>query len=332
MSISNVLASLSTAASVVAPVAIAAPVVPSVSFRFWVSKEPQMATKLVADIYAVKCPGYVEALFAALESVAIPYRTKGFPLLIKVYSAGTRVNVRTIGHPLARVAPESITQWLDRVSMDASVKGIGIEVDSAVLTKAQVRHLHVNLAPCKFNAETTAFLVGSFTAIPKPNIAPEAKQFKRTAAPIEHMESVPLPVLKVPAGHVEPAAPTVHVEYVGDTRVVTDDYGTYVETPKAAPVVRMTDEDGSYVEYGTHVTSYVDGVLVEPEFAIEPMVPVEMPPVDESVVIIEEELLEARTIRELGVIFKSEFGCYAPSKIRKSDLILLIEAKRDASF
>ena len=275
MSLSNTLASL---AATVAPAAIAPVVVPSVSFKFGPSHEPRMADLLVADVYAVKTPGYVEALFSALEAAGINYRSPEMKMLIKVYPVGgkVRVNIRTIGHPLSRVDGESITAWLDRVVMDATTKAIGIELAASSLTPAQVKHLHRNLGPSKYDSESTDALVSMFTFIAPPTIAKEVVQFTRT---VEHLDAVPLPVLRVPAGHVEPAAPIEHVE-----------------------------------------------------FAIEPMVLMEPIVTDDSVTIVEIDSLDARTFSELKVLFKAEFKYNAPLNVRRDDLAMLINAKRDSAF
>ena len=243
-----------------------------------------MADKLVADLYAVKAEGYVEALFAALESAGVQYRTLKSSILIKVYSGKTRVNVRTIGHALSRVSGESISGWLDRVAMDPAVKAIGIEVASSDLTPAQVKHMHKNLAPSKFNDEATKFYVSSFTFIAPPTLAKEVKQFART---VEHVEAVALPVLHVPAGHVEPPITGGYIDSVGDA----------------------------------------------PTFAVEPLIPIEEPVApDDAVEIVEIDSLDALAFSELKVLFKKEFRYNAPLNIRRDDLKMLIDAKRDSSF
>ena len=316
MSLTAVLASLTAATT--APVATAPVAVPSVSFKFGVSTELRTPALLVADVYAVKSAGYVESLFASLESAGIQYRAPEMKMLIKIYPVGgkvRRVNIRTIGHPLSLVDGESITGWLDRVAMDERTKAIGIELAASSLTPAQVKHLHRNLGPSKYDSESTDALVSMFTFIAPPTIAPEVKQFART---VEHLDSVPLPVLRVPAGHVEPAAPIAHAEFVGDK--------------PTAPVVRYaTDDNGSYVEYGTRTITYIDGVL-QPEFAIEPMVPMEPIVADDSVAIVELDSLEARTFSELKLLFKAEFRYNSPLNIRRDDLAMLINAKRDSAF
>lgn len=287
MSVSTTFASLATLDAVVTPI------VPVASFKLGPSYEPRNAAKLVADLYVSQSgPGYTSAIWSALEGAGVVYRGPGaVKLLVKIYAAGCRVNQYMAGGVLARIPAESISEWLDRIEMHSDVRGIGVEVLASEITKDQVRCLFTTLAPCKRDPAGTASLVAMHTFIAPPSLAPEVKQFVCTApaiAPIEHREAVELPKLKVPAGHVEPAAPLPeqHVESVGDA---------FPAEGQATGVVMTIAE----------------------EIALR-----------NEVVIMEEEILEARTVRELGRIWKAEFGFAAPSKIRKEDLIILISAKR----
>jgi hypothetical protein len=286
------------------------------TFKFGSATGGRFHSRVVADLYAVKGDaGYASAIWTALDEAGVQYWNGGVKILVKVYGGGRRTNQFEIDNPLSRHKNEPITAWLDRVEMDPLTRAIGVEILASELTQAQVKSLFKSCAPCKYDSAGTAKLVGAFTFIAPPSLP---------SAPIEHTEYAALPVLTVPAGHVEPAFPEdcQHAEYVAPVSVFPIEHTEYVALPvltvPAGHVEPAFPEDCQHAEY----------VAPVPVFPIEPIVVDEPIVDDDSVAIVEVADLECRTLRELGLLWKREFGFDAPSKIRKADLITLILAKR----
>jgi hypothetical protein len=161
--------------------------------------------QLCADIYTDRASYAWDANpFTALASAGIDY--KAMKPLVIVSGLGKKISERHVfgvdsDLPFARLSEEGIFAWLDRVMMLPTVRGVSVVIPAQYLTQEQVQHLFNTLATPKYQAETTAKLVGMFRT-PTPDTPAELVARQKFAAPI-----VKTPTASIDHGNVaEPIA------------------------------------------------------------------------------------------------------------------------------
>jgi hypothetical protein len=143
--------------------------------------------QLCADIYAdAKSYAWDSNPFTVLTDAGVDYKTMK-PLVI-VSGNGKKISERHVfgkdtDLPFARLADEPIFQWLDRVMLLPTVRGVSVVIPAQYLTQEQVQHLFNTLAKPKYQAESTAKLVGMFRT-PTPDTPAELAARQKFAAPI----------------------------------------------------------------------------------------------------------------------------------------------------
>lgn len=142
--------------------------------------------QLCADLYCDRASYAWDANpFTVLTDAGIDF--KSMKPLIVVFGGGKKLTERHVFGvdtklTFARYADEPIFQWLDRVMMMPQVRGVSVVIPADRLTKEQVQHLFDTLGTPKYQAETTAKLVGMFRT-PTPSTPAELVARQKYAAP-----------------------------------------------------------------------------------------------------------------------------------------------------
>lgn len=142
--------------------------------------------QLCADIYTDRASYAWDANpFTVLTDAGIDF--KSMKPLITVSGNGKKLTERHVFGvdtklTFARLADEGIFQWLDRVMLLPEVRGVSVVIPADRLTQEQVQHLFNTLAKPKYQAETTAKLVGMFRT-PTPSTPAELVARQKYAAP-----------------------------------------------------------------------------------------------------------------------------------------------------
>jgi hypothetical protein len=199
--------------------------------------------QLCADIYCTRESYHWDSNpFTALESAGVDYKSMK-PLVI-VRGAGKKLSERHVFGvdtklSFARRADEPIFQWLDRVMLLPEVRGVSVVIPADRLTKEQVLHLFNNLGKPKYQAETTAKLVGMFRT-PVPDTPAELVARQKFAPPatiapgaaIDHPNVAPEPETAAPDLTIESIAEPEPESAIGDIPDNPSD-GETVEQPAA---------------------------------------------------------------------------------------------------